>query len=117
MRPERVVLEHHADLPLVRRQPAHDALAEANLPGVGLVEAGEQTEQRRLAAARGAEQGEQLSVCDRELDAIHGRHCAEALHDPRDGDPHESTEWRRAVAPTSSSARPTSLRCPSETWS
>src|SRR5262249_30533016 len=117
VRPERVVLEDHADLALVRRQAAHDTIAEADLPAVRLVEAGKQAKQRRLPAAGGAEEREQLSVADPELDAVDGGHRAQSLHDRRDVDLHDRAEVCCERAPTSSSARPTSLQCPNGTWS
>ena len=81
--PERVVLEHHADVPLVRRQPVHHAVAEADLARVGLVEAGHEPQQRRLAAARRAQEREQLAVIDGEVGPIHRGDGAEPLDDAR----------------------------------
>jgi hypothetical protein len=86
VRPERVVLEHHADVPLVGRQPAHHAPAETDLARVGLVEPGDEAEQRGLATAGRAEQREQLAVADRQVDAVHRGGGAEALDQPGDGD-------------------------------
>ena len=57
VRPERVVLEHHADVALVRRQRVDAAVAEADLARVRRVEAGDQPQQRRLAAAGRARAG------------------------------------------------------------
>src|SRR5262249_58127276 len=63
---QRVVLEHHAavagragDLPA-----AHHHLASGRL-----LESGNETQQRRLAAARGADEADELSRPDREIDA------------------------------------------------
>jgi hypothetical protein len=81
VRPQRVVLEDHADVALVRRQAVDAPIAEANLAAVGLVEAGYEAEQRRLAAAGGPEQREQLAVADLEGDAVDGGGAREALAD------------------------------------
>ena len=50
-------------------------------PDVGLLEPGDHAEQRRLAAARGAEQDEELAFLGREVHAVDGVDLAEALTD------------------------------------
>src|SRR3989304_2398440 len=114
--PERVVLEDHADLALVGGQPVHHAVAEADLAGIGLRETRQQPEQGGLAAARGAEQREQLAVGHDEIGMVDGGDGAEALDEPGDGDLHGARPGP-ALPLTSSSARPTWPRCPSGTWS
>ena len=64
VRPQCVVLEHHADVARVRREPVDPALAEPDLTAVGPVEAGDESQQCRLAAPRRAEQCEELTVAD-----------------------------------------------------
>jgi hypothetical protein len=51
MRPERIALEHHADVAPPRRQARDVGPVEQHGAGVGLGEAGEQPQQRGLAAA------------------------------------------------------------------
>jgi hypothetical protein len=86
VRPEGVVLEDHADVALVGRQPAHHPVAETDLAGVGLIEAGEEAEEGGLAAAGGPEQGEQLAIGDGQLGAVDRGDLAEALGNLRDVD-------------------------------
>ncbi len=79
VRPERVVLEHHADAALVGRQPVDHPVAEADGPPIWLIEASQEAQQGGLAAARGAEQREELAVRHGEIHAVHRGHHAEAL--------------------------------------
>src|SRR5205085_10408749 len=81
VRPERVILEHHADVARVRRQPLDATLAEADLARIDGGEARDQPQQCGLAAARRAEQREQLTVGDLERDAVDGGGAGEALGD------------------------------------
>src|SRR5262249_15858900 len=55
MRIERVVLEDHRDVPLLGREIVDDAVADANRSARDRLEPGQQAEQRRLAATRGAD--------------------------------------------------------------
>ena len=74
MRPDRVGLEHHADVADVGRR--HDAAAgrrdrlarDSDLAAVGVLEAGNAPQGRRLAATRGAEQRHELALRDLERD-------------------------------------------------
>ena len=111
--PERVVLEDHADIAVVGGQPVHHPVAEADLAGIGLREAGQQPEQRGLPAPRGTEQREQLAVGHDEIGMVDGGDGAEALDEPGDDDLH-GLRFGPALPLTSSSARPTWPRCPSE---
>jgi hypothetical protein len=92
VRPDRVGLEHHADLPALRcheESPggiADDAVTDGDAAGVVLLETGDHPERRRLAAPRGPEQGEEPTVGDRERDAVDGPHGPEALADVVDDD-------------------------------
>ena len=81
-----VVLEDHPDPAPLRRHPgavSGDGPAR-DLDGAGLraLEARDQAQQRRLAAAGGAEEGDELAALDAELCVVHGLHGAEALRDP-----------------------------------
>src|SRR6201999_4198041 len=64
-----VVLEHHADIALVRRQ-ARDVLAvELDRAAIDAEQAGDDAQQGGLAAARRAEQRDELALGDGEIDA------------------------------------------------
>ena len=70
VREERVFLEYGVDLALVGRD-VHDVLAvEEDLALGGLQEAAEDTQQRRLAAAGGTEQGDELVFVNIQADAL-----------------------------------------------
>jgi hypothetical protein len=87
VRPQRIVLEHHADVPLVRRQIVDAAPAEVDVAGIRRVEAGQEAQQRRLAASRRPEEREQLPGPDLERDGVDGGDGREPLDDrpQRDG--------------------------------
>ncbi len=127
VRPQCVVLEHHADATLVRRHLVDAPIVEADLAFVRRVEAGDQAQQRGLAAARRAEEGEQFPFLDRQRHVIGRRHRAEALGDVLHGDAHGGPRFlllarcRRVVGALSvhqralsisSSAVPRPPRCP-----
>ena len=70
VREQRVVLEHHRHVALARR-PGRDVLAADAQRALGRrLQPGDRTQQRRLAAAGRAEQGEELAVGDRQVDAV-----------------------------------------------
>jgi len=64
-REERVVLENHA---AVRPWSHHRFTAEEDFAAVGGLETGHQVDQRRLARSRVADDGEELSFLDRQVD-------------------------------------------------
>ena len=78
VRPDRVALEHHAEpTPVGRHVDAlvvveQHALAQADDPGVGPLQAGDRAQRGGLAAARRAEQGEQRTLLDLEAHAVDG---------------------------------------------
>jgi len=82
----RVVLEHHAGVAPVRRQPVDARRTEMNAAGIELAESRDHAQKRGLAAPGGTEQGEELAVGDIERDAAHGVHGAEAAVDRGDAD-------------------------------
>jgi hypothetical protein len=53
VRVERVVLEHHRDVPVLGRHVVHHPPADRDLAAVDLLQPGDHPEQRRLPAARG----------------------------------------------------------------
>ena len=76
VRKERVVLEHHADAALVRRDVVDRPAVEADLAvGRGL-EAGEHHQAGGLARARGAEHGQELALADAEVQVHHDERLA-----------------------------------------
>src|SRR5262249_47104945 len=79
----RIVLEHHADVAQMRRQPVDPPVGEADLAGIELAEARDHAQQRGLAAARWPQQREELALADVEID---GAHTAEAARCARNRD-------------------------------
>ena len=95
VREERVGLEHHVGRPPVGRHAGEVLPVEQHLAGGRLLEAGDHPHQRGLAAARGAEEGEELALVDDEREVVDGDEIAEAL-----GDVAELDEGlRRGVVP------------------
>ncbi len=68
---ERIALEDHPDRPLVGTALVHHLPGDGHRAGIGRLEAGEEPEGRRLAAAGGAEQREELPARNREGNAVH----------------------------------------------
>ena len=85
-RVERVVLKHHRDVPVLRVQVVDDAAVDRHLAGRDLLEAGDHPEQRRLAAARGADEHDELTVLDLDRDAVHHLQRAVVLLHVADAD-------------------------------
>ena len=81
VRPQGIGLEDEGHAPLVRRQARHVAPGDGDSPGGGHHEAGDGPEQGGLAAARGAEQGDELTLGDGEVDAV--EHRCRAIGDAR----------------------------------
>ena len=79
VREERVVLEDRVDGPLVRAQLRDVLVADEDRAGGGVLEAGHHAQRRRLAAARGAEQGEERARGDGQVERIDRRHGRESL--------------------------------------
>src|SRR5262249_49942976 len=70
VREEAVRLEHHAHIAAVGRK-ARDVLAvDDDRAGVGAVEAGDEPERRRLPASGRPEQRQELSLLERDVDAV-----------------------------------------------
>jgi hypothetical protein len=86
VRIERVVLEHHRDVALFRRNVVDAALADADLARADLLEARDHAQQRRLAASRRADQHGERAVGDVDVDAVQDGGLAEALLDRLDRD-------------------------------
>ncbi len=73
VRIERVVLEDHRDVALLRRQVGDVAVADEDRAGVDLLEPGEHAQRRRLARARRADEDEELAVLDLEVERVDRR--------------------------------------------
>ncbi len=84
MRKQRVGLEHHVDRTPVGRHVRRVAAVDLDAPAIGQLEPGDQAQQRGLAAARRAEQREQLAMLDRQRHPIDRGHRAEFLADVAD---------------------------------
>ena len=69
-RVERVELEHHGDVALRGRQVVHALAGDDDVARGGALEPGDHAQRRRLAAARGAEQADDLAGRDREVDVV-----------------------------------------------
>jgi hypothetical protein len=110
VRIERVVLEHHGDVPVLRLDVVHDAAADADLPRGDLLQARDHPQQRRLAAARGPDDDHELAVGDLQIHAVHDLCLPEGLaHAAQDHLGHASSA--RVAAPLTSP----SPRAPSRT--
>ena len=81
VREERVALEDGVDVPLVGRAAGDIGVAEVDRACGRLLEAADHPERRRLAAARGAEQGEEPAVVDREGEIVDRDDVVETLGD------------------------------------
>ncbi len=85
VREQRVILEDHADAPLLRRQAlagtADHGAAQADLAAGDLLEAGDAAQQGRLAAARGAEQAGDAPAFNAAVNTVDDGMAAVALDD------------------------------------
>ena len=84
---ERVVLEHHGDVAIRGIELVDDRAADRDLARRDVLQAGDHAQQRALAAARGADEDDELAVGDVEVDAVHDRDLAIRLADPVETDP------------------------------
>ena len=82
VREQRVALRHEADVPVLGLHPVPRAgdgpLVDADRPGVGALEPGDEPQQRRLARAAGAQQREQLAALHVEGDVVDRAQSPEA---------------------------------------
>ena len=79
VRVERVVLEHHRDVALLRRHAVDDPASDRDLAVADLLQPGDHAQQRRLAAARRADQHAEFAVGDVDVDAANHVRRAEVL--------------------------------------
>ena len=81
VRVERVVLEHHRDVPVLGLERVDDRVADGDLAGGDRLEPRDHAQQRRLAAARGADDDDELAVGDLRVDAVDHLELRVALAD------------------------------------
>ena len=72
VRVERVVLEHHRDVAILRRQVVDDPVADRDRAVGDLLEPGDHAQGRRLAAPGRPDEHEELAVLDLEGQVLHG---------------------------------------------
>lgn len=73
MRIDRVVLEHHGDVPLLGLEVVHHAPVDSDLAAADLFEASNHPKRRGLAAAGGSDQNDELAILNRKVNSMdHG---------------------------------------------
>ena len=95
---ERVGLEDHADRPLAGGHVGQVAPGDLDDARIGPLEPGDAAEQRRLAAARGAEERDELARRHLERDVVERPDLSEAFADPLQRDPAHQPSVR-SIAP------------------
>ena len=73
VRVERVGLEHHGDVAVLRRHVGDVTVADADRAVVDRFEPGEHPQRRRLAAARRSDEDEELAVVDVQIEVVDSR--------------------------------------------
>jgi hypothetical protein len=71
---ERVVLEDHRDVAVLRREVVDDPVTDRDHPVRDLLEAGDHAERRRLAASGRSYEDEELAVLDVQREVLDGVH-------------------------------------------
>ena len=79
VRIERVVLEHEGGVAVGGVKVLHRLAVDQDVAGVDVLEAGDGAQRRGLAAARGAEEDDELAVLHREVDVLDDVQRAEML--------------------------------------
>jgi hypothetical protein len=79
VREESIVLEHRVDRPLVRLVVRHVLVTKVDRARGRGLQPGDHTERRRLAAAGGAQQGEERSLRNLEVERLHSGERGELL--------------------------------------
>src|SRR6266542_5301063 len=97
VREQRVRLEDGIDVALVRRLARDRLLAEVDRALGRFLETADHAQRRRLAAARGAEQGEEAAAIDLERELLDGDHVVEALRHAVEADVHRDRARRRLL--------------------
>jgi hypothetical protein len=81
VRVQRIRLEHHRAAAVRRRHGVHALPVDADLAGGRRLQAGDHPQQRRLAAARGADEDHELTVVHRQVDAVQDGGLVKTLDD------------------------------------
>ena len=110
MRVERVVLEDHGDVAILRRIEIDHLVADADLAGGDILEAGHHAQQRRFAAAGRADQRDELAVLDVDIDAVQDLGVTEGFAQILDDDAGHADAPRRQFA-TAPDRNSHSTRC------
>src|SRR5262249_29974007 len=98
MRIERVVLEHHGDVAILRLQMVHHPVADGDGAAADVLQPGNHAQRGRLAAAGRSDQHDELAVLDREVEVRHGDDVAVALaHIAEDEASHRQTRSPRST--------------------
>src|SRR3989449_7747371 len=95
---QRVRLEDDAEAPLARRHAVDHPAIEEDVAAVRRLEAGDHPERRRLAAARAADERDELARADVERQPVHRGGPGEALADVAEHDVHRSFSARTSPA-------------------
>ena len=85
LREQRIGLEHHVERTLVRQQIVQRLAVEHDAAAAGLFEPAQAAQQRGFAAARAAEQREDLTLADIQIDVVERDEPIELLAQPSDG--------------------------------
>ncbi|GMA87618.1 hypothetical protein GCM10025868_28680 [Angustibacter aerolatus] len=80
VRVQRVVLEDHRDVAVLRRLVGDVAVTDEDAAGVDVLETREHPQGGGLAAAGGADEDEELAVLDLEVEGVHGGLVAPGVH-------------------------------------
>ena len=72
VRVERVVLEHHGDVPFLRRKIVHDLPVDLHVPGRDRLQARDHAQRGRLSAAGRSDEHDELAGPDLEVEAGDG---------------------------------------------
>jgi hypothetical protein len=81
VRVERIALEHHREISLARRRPGDVLAVEQQVAAGDGFEPRDQAQQRRLAAARGPDEDDELALADFKVDALDDVDVTKALLD------------------------------------
>src|SRR5262245_32575497 len=98
MRIERVGLEHHREIARARTDAVDDGAIDRHFTRALRLEAGDDAEQSRLAAAGGPDQRQEFAVLDGEIDASEYLGGVEGFPDAAEFDPRHVPAVARCIA-------------------
>ena len=102
---QRVMLKHEADAAIARVDRRHVLAIEQDGAMIGAVEAGDDAQQGRLAAARWAEQCHQLAARDLETDRVQGVKADEMFAHALNADAHAMLSFKVSAVRCAACAR------------